>query len=163
MKRVRNSGKTVKISFLIALTLMTFTLVIISSCGKTGSSDPAVNVKDTKSAAADAPDKDIPFVQVDEMPMYEGGIKALLDYIATNSIYPEEAKKNNISGKVIVRFIVGKDCTISGVEVLKSDNSLLDAEAVRVVSSLPKFEKPARNNGKVVSVFYMVPITFALK
>jgi len=107
--------------------------------------------------------KDIPFVQVDEMPVFPGGDIAILKYIADNSRYPEEAKKNKITGKVIVRFIVEKDCSISEVTILQSVNPLLDAEAVRVVKTLPKFEKPAKNGGVAVRVFYMLPITFDLK
>ena len=107
--------------------------------------------------------KDIPFVQVDEMPVFPGGDIAILKYIADNTVYPEEAKKNNITGKVIVRFIVEKDCSVSDVTILQSVNPQLDAEAVRVVKTLPKFEKPAKNAGVVVRVFYMLPITFDLK
>jgi TonB family protein len=106
---------------------------------------------------------DTPLVQVSEMPEFPGGDMAILKYIAQNTVYPEEAKKNKITGKVIVRFIVEKDCTISDVTVLQSVNPQLDAEAVRVIKTLPKFEKPAKNEGKVVRVYYMIPITFALK
>ena len=88
---------------------------------------------------------DIPFVQVDEMPIFPGGDIAILKYIAENTVYPEEAKKNKITGKVIVRFIVEKDCSVSDVTILQSVDPLLDAEAVRVIKSLPKFEKPAKN------------------
>jgi len=107
--------------------------------------------------------KDIPFVQVDEMPVFPGGDIAILKYICDNSRYPEEAKKNKITGKVIVRFIVEKDCSVSEVTILQSVNPELDAEAVRVVKTLPKFEKPAKNGGVAVRVFYMLPITFDLK
>ena len=107
--------------------------------------------------------KDIPFVQVDEMPVFPGGDNAILKYIAENTTYPAEAKKNNITGKVIVRFVVEKDCSISEVTILQSVNPQLDAEAVRVIKTLPKFEKPAKNGGVAVRVFYMLPITFALK
>jgi periplasmic protein TonB len=107
--------------------------------------------------------KDIPFVQVDEMPLFPGGDTAILKYIAENTIYPEEAKKNKITGKVIVRFVVEKDCSVSDVTILQSVNPQLDAESVRVIKTLPKFEKPAKNGGVAVRVYYMLPITFALK
>ena len=76
--------------------------------------------------------------------------------------YPETAKKNNIQGRIIVRFCVNSDGTISQVNVLKGVSPDLDNEAVRVVKTLPAFE-PGRNGGKAVPVWYMVPITFALK
>jgi periplasmic protein TonB len=106
--------------------------------------------------------KDIPFVQVDEMPVFPGGDTALLKYIGNNTVYPEAAKKKGITGKVIIRFIVEKDCSVSEPEILKSVDPLLDAEAIKVINSLPRFEKPAKNNGVPVRVFYMLPITFAL-
>lgn len=107
--------------------------------------------------------KDIPFVQVDEMPIFPGGDVEILKYIANSTVYPEAAKKNGITGKVIVRFIVEKDCSVSEVTVLQSVNPEIDAEAVRVIKTLPRFEKPAKNDGVAVRCFYMLPITFALK
>jgi TonB family protein len=107
--------------------------------------------------------KDIPFVQVDEMPVFPGGDTAILKYVANNTVYPEAAKKKGTTGKVIVRFIVEKDCTVSDATILQSVDPLLDAEALKVISSLPKFEKPAKNDGVAVRVYYMLPITFALK
>jgi protein TonB len=103
------------------------------------------------------------FTEVDELPVFTGGDKEILKFIATNTKYPEEAKKNNITGRVVVKFIVEKDGSVSGVEVLNSVDPLLDAEAVRVVGTLPKFEKPAKKDGKIVRVNYMLPITFALQ
>lgn len=107
--------------------------------------------------------KEIPFVQVDEMPVFPGGDIAILKYIADNTVYPEAAKKQGITGKVIVRFIVEKDCSVSEATILQSVDPLLDAEALKVIGSLPKFEKPAKNGGVAVRVFYMLPITFSLK
>lgn len=119
-----------------------------TSCGKNGNnpSDPGTV-----------------FTEVDELPVFTGGDKEILNYIVNNTKYPEEAKKNNITGKVIVKFVVEKDGSVSGAEVLKSVDPLLDAEAVRVVGTLPKFEKPAKKDGKIVRVNYMLPITFALQ
>jgi TonB family protein len=99
---------------------------------------------------------------VDELPQFKGGDAVLLKYIAENTTYPEEAKKDSISGKVIVKLVVEKDCSVSNVEVEKSANALLDAEAVRVVSTLPKFEKPGKNAGEAVRVQYMIPVSFKL-
>ena len=101
-------------------------------------------------------------IEVDEMPVFTGGDQALLNFISTNTTYPEEAKNKNITGKVIIKFVVEKDGTISDVEVAKSVNPLLDNEALRVVRSLPKFETPAKKGGEIVRVQYMVPISFML-
>lgn len=103
-----------------------------------------------------------PYVVVEEMPAYPGGDVALLKYLSANVIYPADAVKNNIQGRVIVRFCVTAKGGISQATVLKGVDPLLDAEAVRVVMTLPAF-KPGRQDGKPVPVWYMVPITFTLR
>jgi protein TonB len=103
-----------------------------------------------------------PFVVVEEMPMFPGGDAALLAYIGEHTNYPEVAKENNIQGRVIVRFCVTSKGGVNQVSVLKGVDPELDAEAIRVVNSLPTF-KPGKQGGKPVPVWYMVPITFTLK
>ncbi|HOB84193.1 MAG TPA: M56 family metallopeptidase [Bacteroidales bacterium] len=102
-----------------------------------------------------------PFVVVEEMPMFPGGDAALLQYLAGNINYPEAAKVNGITGRVILRFCVTENGTVDRISVLKSVDPLLDAEAFRVVSTLPAF-KPGKQGGVAVPVWYMVPVTFAL-
>jgi TonB family protein len=106
--------------------------------------------------------KEVPYVVVEEMPMFPGGDGALLKYIAENTMYPELAKENNIQGKVIVRFCVTSKGSVSQISVLKGVDPELDAEAIRVVNTLPTF-RPGSQGGKPVPVWYMVPITFSLK
>jgi TonB family protein len=103
-----------------------------------------------------------PFSLVDEMPEFPGGESELITFIAKNTIYPEAAKTNNIQGRVILRFCVNENGTIDRISVLKSVSPELDQEAVRVIETLPDF-KPGRKAGKPVPVWYMLPITFALK
>ena len=102
-----------------------------------------------------------PFVVVEEMPMFPGGDSALLAYITQNTKYPETAKANKVEGRVIVRFCVTDIGGIDRVSVLKGIDPELDAEAIRVVKTLPKF-KPGKQGGKPVNVWYMVPITYGL-
>jgi len=103
-----------------------------------------------------------PFVVVEEMPMFPGGDKELLKFIGANTNYPEDAKQQNIQGRVIIRFCVTAKGGISQVSVLKGVSPELDAEGIRVVNTLPEF-KPGKQGGKPVPVWYMVPITFTLK
>jgi periplasmic protein TonB len=103
-----------------------------------------------------------PFVVVEEMPMFPGGESALLAFIAEHTQYPEVAKENNIQGKVIVRFCVTSKGGVDKVTILKGVDPELDAEAIRVVGTLPAF-KPGKQGGKPVPVWYMVPINFTLK
>jgi periplasmic protein TonB len=103
-----------------------------------------------------------PFVVVEEMPMFPGGDAALLKYIGENTQYPEVAKENNIQGRVIVRFCVTSKGGVSQVSILKGVDPELDAEAIRVVNTLPTF-KPGKQGGRAVPVWFSVPITFTLK
>jgi protein TonB len=119
-------------------------------------------VQTVKEEVQEAEAEPEPFVVVEEMPMFPGGDKALLDYIGEHTQYPEIAKENNIQGKVIVRFCVTPKGGVSQVSVLKGVDPELDKEAIRVVNTLPTF-KPGKQGGKPVPVWYMVPISFTLK
>ena len=102
------------------------------------------------------------FDVVEQMPEYPGGIQALLDYLMENVKYPEDAEKQKIEGRVIAIFVVETDGSISNVEVVKPVFPSLDAEAVRVLSGMPKWT-PGKQSGKTVRVKYTVPINFQLK
>jgi protein TonB len=117
---------------------------------------------EVKEEVQEAEPEEVPFVVVEEMPMFPGGDAELLKYIGENTIYPEVAKENNIQGRVIVRFCVTAKGGVSQVSVLKGVDPELDKEAIRVVNTLPPF-KPGKQGGKPVPVWYMVPITFTLK
>ena len=96
------------------------------------------------------------------MPQFRGGDAALMKYLSEHVIYPPEAAKNKIQGRVIVQFLVEKSGEVGEVKVVRSVNDLLDAEAVRVVKTLPRFY-PGRENGEVVSVWLTLPVTFMLQ
>ena len=98
---------------------------------------------------------------VDEMPQYPGGEKAMMEYVAKNVKYPQEAKDKEIQGRVFVSFVVEKDGSVSTVKVLRGIGGGCDEEAVRVVSSMPKW-KPGIKDGKPVRVSYMMPLNFKL-
>jgi protein TonB len=121
-----------------------------------------VEVVEVKEEVQEAEPEEIPFVVVEEMPMFPGGDAELLKYIGANTVYPDIAKENNIQGRVIVRFCVTAKGGVSQVSILKGVDPELDKEAIRVVNTLPAF-KPGKQGGKPVPVWYMVPITFTLK
>lgn len=112
-------------------------------------------------SCADQKDDDA-FVVVEQMPVYPGGDEALLKYVAENTTYPKEAKDNNIQGRVIVRFKIKEDGTVSDASVIKGVDKSLDNEALRVVGLIPRFT-PGKQNGVDVPVWYMIPVTFTLK
>ena len=97
----------------------------------------------------------------DEMPQFPGGMKALMEYISQNIRYPEEAIKANKEGTVIVQFVITKTGEIEETKVVRSQGESLDAEAVRVVKSLPNFI-PGKVNGKPVNVMYTIPLNFKM-
>ena len=102
------------------------------------------------------------FDVVEQMPEYPGGMQALFEYLSQNVKYPEDAEKQKVEGRVIATFVVETDGSISNVEVVKPAFPSLDAEAVRVLSGMPKWT-PGMQSGKVVRVKYTVPINFNLK
>ena len=113
------------------------------------------------SALEDAPSNDSIYQIVDEMPQYPGGEAAMMKFVANNVKYPQEAKDKEIQGRVFVSFVVEKDGSVSTVKVLRGIGGGCDEEAVRVVSSMPKW-KPGIKDGKPVRVSYMMPLNFKL-
>ncbi|MBQ6761079.1 MAG: energy transducer TonB [Prevotella sp.] len=106
--------------------------------------------------------KDFVFDVVEQMPSFPGGYQALFDYLDKNIKYPAKAVKNKIQGRVIVQFIVDEKGNLSDIKVVKSVEPYLNAEAVRVVKSMPRWN-PGMQNGKAVKVRYTLPVTFRLQ
>ena len=98
----------------------------------------------------------------EQMPMFPGGDRKLMEYLESSIQYPPECKESCIQGRVIVTFVVERDGSISHAKVAKSLDPLLDAEALRVVNAMPKW-MPGRQNGVTVAVKYTIPVTFRLK
>lgn len=99
---------------------------------------------------------------VEELPSFQGkGVNGFREYIARNLIYPQVAVKKGISGRVIVQFIINSKGEVENVVVVRGVDPLLDQEAVRVVSTSPKWE-PGRQRGKPVKVLFTFPISFRL-
>ena len=102
------------------------------------------------------------FDVVEQMPEYPGGIQALFEYLSQNVKYPVDAENQKVEGRVIATFVVETDGSISSIEVVKPAFPSLDAEAIRVLSGMPKWT-PGKQSGKEVRVKYTVPINFNLK
>ena len=95
--------------------------------------------------------EEIPFVVVEEMPMFPGGEAALLKYIGENTQYPANAKEQNLQGRVIIKFCVTAEGGVSLISVLKGISPELDNEAIRVVSTLPAFKQVNREERMFLS------------
>lgn len=99
---------------------------------------------------------------LDSEPEYPGGINGLMSFLAQNLVYPESAMESNIQGKVVLKFVVTKDGNVANVEVVRSVDPALDAEALRVISLLKGFT-PGVYEGKKVNVWYTLPVNFKLQ
>lgn len=97
----------------------------------------------------------------EEMPGFVGGDKALYEYLANNIKYPKREKQIGVEGKVYVEFVVGKKGEITNVKIKKGVSEALDAEAIRVIKSMPNW-LPGKQNGRAVKVIYVMPISFKL-
>jgi len=105
----------------------------------------------------------IPFQLVEEKPKFNGGdANEFSKWVNSRLVYPEVAKENNVSGRVTLQFTVNADGSVSNVKVLRGVDASLDAEAVRVVSSSPKWT-PGRQRDRAVKVTYTFPVVFQLR
>ena len=98
---------------------------------------------------------------VEKMPEFPGGKEALKSYVASSIKYPAEAEKAGIQGRVHTAFIVEKDGCVTGARAMTSVDPQLDAEAIRIIRNMPKWS-PGMQDGKLVRVKYLVPVTFRL-
>lgn len=101
------------------------------------------------------------YESADHMPTYPGGVAELMKFISENLQYPEEALANGTEDLVQVSFIVEKDGTPTEFEVIDEHDELLEAEAVRVLQQMPKWN-PATQDGIKVRVEYIVPVRFKI-
>ncbi|UTD15522.1 energy transducer TonB [Tenacibaculum mesophilum] len=87
----------------------------------------------------------------------------MVNHINKHFRYPGEAVRNQIQGEVWIRFVIDRDGYVTNIKTLGPDGGeILNEEAKRVVSMLPRFE-PGKNNGKRVPVKYGFPINFSLE
>lgn len=143
-----NSVAVAKIALLVSFVAMTFSAFASNSNSICQASDTTGKV-------------DI-FVDYEQMPSFRGGYAALMKYLQENVKYPPEAIKDSIQGRVIVQILIDSLGYVGDVKVAHSVSEELDAEAVRVVKTLPRFS-PGREFGKSVSMWYTLPVTFKLQ
>jgi periplasmic protein TonB len=110
---------------------------------------------------ADVPQE--PLAYAEQMPEFPGGQEAMMAYMVRNMHYPQECIENEVEGKVFMGFVVDLEGGITEVKVMRGvrDCPALDKEALRVVSSMPKWT-PGRQNGQPVRVRMTVPVMFKL-
>lgn len=105
------------------------------------------------------------FLVVEQMPKFneaDDNGSEFRKYIAENLVYPKEAAKSGIQGRVFVQFIIDSEGFIKDAKVIRSVHELLDAEALKIVESSPKWI-PGKQRGKEVNVQFTFPINFVLE
>ena len=124
----------------------------------------AVEIKYTPvEVEEEEPEEQTIFEVVEQMPEFpNGGMAGLMQYLSKNIKYPTIAQENGTQGRVTVQFVVNRDGSIVDAKVLRGVDPYLDKEAIRVISSMPKWN-PGMQRGKAVRVKYTVPDTFRLQ
>ena len=102
------------------------------------------------------------FQVVEEMPEFPGGMGECMKFLGKNIKYPTISQENGVQGRVIVQFVVNRDGSIVDPVVVRGVDPYLDKEALRVISTMPKW-KPGKQRGKAVRVKYTVPVMFRLQ
>ncbi len=122
-----------------------------------GDYDPVPDPKESSSKQEDT------YMIVDEPPSFVGGTAQMNQYFMKNMKYPERAIKEEIQGKVYIKFVVEEDGRPTQVMVMRgiTDCPECDVEAVRLIKQMPKWE-PGKINGKAVKCYYTIPVTFKL-
>ena len=125
------------------------------------SESPPVEAPSAAVKAVEIVENNLPFTSVEDNPYFMGGVIEMYKFLAQNLTYPSAAQRANIQGKVFLKFIVEKDGSITGVEIMKGIGFGCDEEAARVVKLMPKWIA-GRQNGRNVRVIFTIPVFFKL-
>jgi len=115
----------------------------------------------SQQSSPDSVNKNEILTYVEQMPEFPGGQTELVKFLSSNLQYPDSARHNNIEGKVVAHFVVNEDGSISDPQILKGLGYGCDEEVLRVISMMPKWN-PGKLDGKPVSVYFNLPVTFKL-
>ena len=161
---ITQKQKTKRMVIRMLLTLPVFAMLILlnTQCDNPKSNDEGnVSKEQVPVENSEGQDCDSIYNVAETMPQFPGGPNALMKYLSENTKYPESAKANKIEGRVFVSFVIEKDGSITNAEVMRGIDKECDAEAVRVVSSMPKWQ-PGTQNGEAVRCRFTVPFIFKL-
>ena len=158
-----------RINYSLILTSVAL-IMLLFSCGESEREEAASTANSNTESAETRAEKSLSKKEftgkvydiVEQMPEYPGGLTALMNYLRVNIRYPAAAQKAGIEGRVIVSFIVEPNGSVSNVEIVRSVDTDLDQEALRVVRQMPKW-KPGKQDGSTVRVKFHLPIKFMLE
>ena len=142
---------------------LTETKVAISIADVKGNDEAnGKDIADLKQVVTQAePEPEKVFDMVEQMPQFPGGQTEMMQFISKNMKYPTIAQENGTQGQVIAQFVIQADGTLSDLKIVKSVDPLLDAEAMRVIKEMPKWQ-PGKQRGIAVATRVTVPIRFRL-
>ena len=132
-------------------------LLIVSNISCTSTENKKDSTEATESRAVEGE----VFQVVEEMPEFPGGMGECMKFLSKNIKFPAQAAENGIQGRVIIQMVVTKEGDIAEAKVVRGVDPLLDAEALRVINSMPKW-KPGKQRGEAVNVKYTIPVMFKL-
>lgn len=108
-------------------------------------------------------EEDQPFVKVEQMPSFQGGdLMTFRNWVMQKVKYPQIAQENNITGRVLLMFVIERDGSLTNIQVLQTPDSSLSDEAIRVLKSSPKWT-PGKQRNQAVRVKYTLPIDFRIQ
>ena len=167
MKRQTSPWARLKALFVLPVAFATVTVISCTSPKEKKAEDnqepasaPEMQVVSYAPQPKEAEQGDV-FQVVEEQPMFPGGMGEMMKFLQQNVKYPKEAQDQGVQGRVIVQFVVNKDGSISNDTVVRSVDPMLDAEAIRVVRSMPNWT-PGKQRGEAVRVRFTLPVTFRL-
>lgn len=119
-------------------------------------------LQEHKVIVQEEPKEEKVFEIVEQPPSFPGGEAAMYDWLSKNINYPVIAQENNIQGRVVCQFVVGRNGEIEDVKVVRGVDPSLDKEAIRVIKAMPKWI-PGKQGGNAVKVRYTLPVQFKLQ
>jgi TonB family protein len=155
MKTIFNFRKIALGKILMGIVL-TISLLTVSAFGPKESSESRADKTKSEKIHGKV------YEQVEQMPEFPGGQTELINFLMKSVKYPEESMNKRIQGKVFVSFVISKKGSVLNTKIERGVDPLLDAEALRVVNSMPNWT-PGKENGKNVAVQFTLPISFKLQ
>ena len=127
------------------------------------SEDMAIDVIPVKPVVEEVIEDDQPFVKVEKMPSFKGGdLMTFRNWVMERIRYPQIAQENNITGRVLLQFVIERDGTLTNIQVLQTPDSSLSDEAIRFLKTSPKWT-PGKQGNKMVRVKYTLPVEFRIQ
>ena len=137
--------------------------LLVCACNSPKNKKAEVPAENTEAVAPDADAEELPFIDVEVKPTFSGGdANEFAKWFYENVSYPESAKQEGLEGRVMVRFCVEKDGSMSDIEIVKGLSPEVDAEVLRVMGSCTEKWTPGMQGGSPVRVSFMFPVVFKL-